>query len=476
MKFKYTLDLLESTIERDSAVLISTHDSIQKRTIIQFRCQCGEENQKTAERLIRQNGAFCKKCALIRGIEKTKSTNTAKTGKKEICNVEALHDVIQRDEAELLDEYKAVTINTIIHFRCKCNAESEKNCMQLIKVSGAFCTKCTRTHWTQRTKETNMNRYGVECTVHYQPIKEQIIQSNLEKYGVKHLFESKEIREQIKETMIQKYGVDSPMKSDEIKNKIKESNIKKYGVENTTQLDEVKEKMKNTLLERYGVDHYSKTDEYKEKMKDTCLNKYGVEHYSKTDEYKEQFKNTCIAHYGVVNPNKAKEVRDKIKQTCLSRYGVEYSLQAKEIQDKIKQTCLKRYGVENSSQAQEVQEKIQKSGKKYKEYKMPSGQVRKVQGYEPFALDELVTQFSEDDILTDRKEVPQIQYIANDKNRLYFPDIYIKSINKIIEVKSDWTYKSKVDNIKEKENATKEAGYNYEIWVYTKKGEKVVME
>lgn len=60
MKFKYTLDLLESTIEIDCAVLISTHDSIQKRTIIQFRCHCGEENQKTAERLIRQNGAFCK--------------------------------------------------------------------------------------------------------------------------------------------------------------------------------------------------------------------------------------------------------------------------------------------------------------------------------------------------------------------------------------------------------------------------------
>jgi hypothetical protein len=275
-----------------------------------------------------------------------------------------------------------------------------------------------------------MNRYGVECTVHYQPIKEQIIQSNLEKYGVKNVFASPEIREQIKETMIQKYGVDSPMKLDEFKNKIKESNIKKYGVENTTQLDEVKEKMKNTLLERYGVDNYSKTD-----------------------EYKEQFKNTCIAHYGESNPNKTKGVRDKIKQTCLNRYGVEYPAQAKE-----------------------VQEKIQKSGKKYKEYFMPSGEIRKVQGYEPFALDELVTQFSEDDILTDRKDIPRIQYVANDKKRFYFPDIYIKSINKIIEVKSTWTYKSKVDNIKEKENATKEAGYNYEIWVYAKKGEKIVME
>lgn len=41
MKFKYSLELLQSTIERDRAVLISTHETVQKRTIIQFRCQCG---------------------------------------------------------------------------------------------------------------------------------------------------------------------------------------------------------------------------------------------------------------------------------------------------------------------------------------------------------------------------------------------------------------------------------------------------
>jgi LAS superfamily LD-carboxypeptidase LdcB len=33
-----------------------------------------------------------------------------------------------------------------------------------------------------------------------------------------------------------------------------------------------------------------------------------------------------------------------------------------------------------------------------------------------------------------------------------------------------------VDNIKEKENATKEAGYHYEIWIYDWKGKKVVIE
>jgi len=39
---------------------------------------------------------------------------------------------------------------------------------------------------------------------------------------------------------------------------------------------------------------------------------------------------------------------------------------------------------------------------------MPSGDIRKVQGYEPFALDILVKKYKEDDIKTDRKDIPRI--------------------------------------------------------------------
>jgi hypothetical protein len=120
-------------------------------------------------------------------------------------------------------------------------------------------------------------------------------------------------------------------------------------------------------------------------------------------------------------------------------------------------------------------EKTQKNAKKYKEYTMPSGIIRKVQGYESFALDELVNIYSEDDIKTDRKDIPRIKYIINDKNKYYFPDIYIKSGNKIIEVKSNWTYKCKEDNVQEKSNATKLAGYEYEIWIYDNKGNKTIL-
>ncbi len=41
---------------------------------------------------------------------------------------------------------------------------------------------------------------------------------------------------------------------------------------------------------------------------------------------------------------------------------------------------------------------------------------------------------------------------------------------KIIEVKSSWTYKCKLDYINEKAEATRQAGYEYEIWIYDNNG------
>ena len=107
---------------------------------------------------------------------------------------------------------------------------------------------------------------------------------------------------------------------------------------------------------------------------------------------------------------------------------------------------------------------------------MPSGAVRNVQGYEPFALNELIKQYAEENIKTDRKDIPRIKYQVNEKDKYYFPDIYLPTTNTIIEVKSTWTYKSKSDSIKEKEDATKAAGYNYDIWIYDGKGNRMERE
>ena len=109
-----------------------------------------------------------------------------------------------------------------------------------------------------------------------------------------------------------------------------------------------------------------------------------------------------------------------------------------------------------------------------KEYRMPSGNIRIVQGNEPLMLDILLKGGYIEEQIKTGKDVPVISYkSANGKSRVYYPDIFIPHENKIIEVKSTWTYACKTDNIQEKSEATKAGGYTYEIWVFDAKGKRV---
>jgi hypothetical protein len=117
-----------------------------------------------------------------------------------------------------------------------------------------------------------------------------------------------------------------------------------------------------------------------------------------------------------------------------------------------------------------------KNAYKLKNYIFPSGNTIQVQGYEPFGLDELITteKINETDIVTNRTDVPTIWYEdTNGKKHRYFVDIFIPSQKRCIEVKSTWTMKKKRDNVFEKQQAMKDAGYECDIWVYNQKGEKI---
>ena len=119
-------------------------------------------------------------------------------------------------------------------------------------------------------------------------------------------------------------------------------------------------------------------------------------------------------------------------------------------------------------------DKIVKSSKSYKKYIMPSGIIRNVQGYEPFALDILLKTYQEEQIKTDRYDLPVINYTYNDKTKRYFPDIWIPHINLIIEVKSQWIYNKQLEINKSKEKYTKDCGYEYEVWIFDRKANKIV--
>jgi hypothetical protein len=78
---------------------------------------------------------------------------------------------------------------------------------------------------------------------------------------------------------------------------------------------------------------------------------------------------------------------------------------------------------------------------------------------------------TEEDIVTSRSHIPIIPYVFNYNECKYFPDIFIKSLNKIIEVKSSWTYKLHKTRNLVKWKAAINAGYKYDFWIFSKNGQ-----
>jgi len=338
-----------------------------------------------------------------------------------------LTDALVRDEAILIGEYVNIFSTTRVSFRCRCGTIRNKVVRVICTRGGAFCEPCTETLRLAKTKKTNLERYKVEHPIQNSTIKDKIGNTMLERHGVKHALQSKVFKTKSEDTCMKNHGVKNPFESDKIKDKIKETNNEKYGADYGVESDIVKNKIKETNLEKYG--------------------------------------STC----SLLN----QDVMDKIKATNLERYKVEHPFQNITVQDKFKQTNRERYQADYPAQNQKVAERTQKNAKKYKEHTMPSGTIRKVQGYEPFALRDLLEIYSEDQIKSDRKDVPRVQYEMDGKKKYYFPDIFVPHENKIIEVKSEWTLKLKPEQIQLKKKACEEQGFRYEIWCFDAKGNRV---
>jgi hypothetical protein len=347
-------------------------------------------------------------------------------------DINSLNNFAAEDNFELIGEYEKINRESIIKGKCKtpdCCNEFSKVFRTLYVNKSFYCEKCTIKIKVNKIQQTTFKNYGFNYSLLSPLIKEKIKQTNLTRYGYEFHLHNEDIKDKRNKTYFEKFG-GHPSKNVDVKNKIKETNLQNCGFTSNFSSQETKEKIKKTNLLKYGVENVA------------CSN----------------------------------IIQEKIKETNLLKYGVKCPLQNNDIKFKIKQTCLEKYGVEYPNQNSEIMEKSSKLAYKLKIYTFPSGRIDKIQGFENFGLDFLLNNenLNEDEIKTGCKNVPTIWYNDdNGKKHRHYVDIFIPSQNRCIEIKSTWTAQKKQDSIYLKQNAAKELGYKYEIWVYDAKGNRV---
>jgi len=364
---------------------------------------------------------------------------------------EQIKDRLDKNNAKIDGELRDFSSSEKITIICECGNKIIKSIGKIMDINRYICCKnCS-----------NLKR----------------INTNIAKYGVPNIRQSKTIDEKIRKTNIEKYGTDFPLKSDIIKEKIVNTNRTKYGTDYGFQSDIVKQKIKNTFIDRFGVDNPNKNIDIVNKTKETNKLKYGYDIASKSDIIKDKIVNTNIAKYGVKYGFQSPVVKEKIKDTLLERYSVDHNFKIQSVKDKIRNTNISLYGTEFPMQNKDVMEKSVKNSYYRKKYKFPSGKEIYIQGYENIALDELISSnVIENDIATNKDEIPTIWYQdRNGKSHRHYVDIYIKSLNKCIEIKSSWTFKINKEIVLAKQEAAKKMGLLYEIWIYDNLFDKEVI-
>lgn len=284
--------------------------------------------------------------------------------------------------------------------------------------------------------------------------------------------------ERTEKSLIDKYGTANIMEIPGMMDRIKKSNRDRFGCDFYTETEDFKNKTKETFLKKYGK-HPTKLESTQEKKRKTNLERYGYEHVLNNPEFKEKSKKTNRDKYGGNSSMCSDVIKNKSKETSLRKHGVEWYVQSEDFKRKFKETMLSKYGVEQVMHYAPSFEKSVSTSYKKKIYVFPSGRIEKIQGYEGFAINDLLNSgYAEDDIVVSNRDIEKytgdVWYYDryDDKNKKYYPDLYIVSENKIIEVKCEYTYNSGYSRNILKKQACLEMGLFFEFWVYDKDGNK----
>lgn len=264
---------------------------------------------------------------------------------------------------------------------CSCHYSQCKVCGKPIKFTSdspfvpyACSNECRKLLRAASSKNTMLEKYGVEYAMQSNEVKEKLAKNNIEKYGVACVLSLDDVKDKVKMTMNRKYGCDSPMQNDKIKQRVlsklsnktdeelssinnrrKQTMLDRYGVENAAQSKEIQNKIKETCMTRLGYASPFSSPAVIQKSKETKLNRYGTEYPIQLDSIKKKREQTCIKKFGVKHCFQDPTVRQKIVDTQTKLYGG-YGNASPVIKKKYEDTCLSRYGVANPNKLLSIQE------------------------------------------------------------------------------------------------------------------------
>lgn len=252
----------------------------------------------------------------------------------------------------------------------------------------------------------------------------------------------------------------------------------------------------NTMMNKYGVSNAMNVPEFREKQKQSVFKNFGVYYPQQSEQVRNKTTKTSLKKYGAIRAFAREEVYKKIRSIHKENHGCEYPFQNKDIQKKCEESCikttgerkpliareyfenvmLKKYGAKHALQNPIIFKKVLSKLYSTKKYTFPNGRIVNIQGYEHFAIDKLLKDgIDENDIFVE-DEVQTIKYKLTDvktnkkEKHIYYPDIYLKSKNKIIEVKSIWTYNKDAYKNYKKGVYVARNDYVFEIWIFKPDG------
>jgi hypothetical protein len=408
---RYDISLLNKFKAENNISLIGDYNVINSDTLIKYICiSDGCLNDHTKRmETLIRSNAYCKDCIIKNMVKKVKNTKKEKYDSK--------YDVVSLNKFCLLNNIKLNEVYTNINRKTKISY----NCINV---------ECLKPHSKSLRAlfESGNNAYCKDC---------------MKKHIVK---------------------------------KMEETCLTTYGYKNANQSKAVQEKSQATCLKNWGVKHSQQSKLVQEKSQATCLENHGVPFSFQSPEIREKSKITINKLFGCDYVSQNINIKLKSQATCLKNHGVPFSFQSPEIREKSKITNREKYGCDYPRQNPEHFEQVCKNTFKLKDYTLPSGKIIHYQGYEHFALNYLlrIEKINEIDVINGTSNIPTIWYTADDgKKHHHYVDIFIPSQNRMIEVKSTWTFSCKKDNVLLKQETAKKLGFIYEIWIYNKNGKLV---